>query len=209
MSHSFPSSYSSKVTSFDSKVYFPSTDENYGTQERRVLQRLLKATGPLTDLRILESGCGTGRLTWELARHAGPSGCIIAMDISPQMVATARQRLAGFGNVKLYLGAAEVRARSLGRFDQVICHQICPQFMDQKKALSRLSALLNPFGLIVISQLDSFVQIKNEQSKADADVIRGMMPDVDDMRRLCKACGLEIETWWNDQDGYLLSARLN
>ncbi len=208
MSHSFPSSYFPGPPSLYDPVTSPRGAENYDPQKFRNLQRLLKATGPLTDLRILEPGCGTGRLTLELARQAGPKGCIIAMDVSPQMTAAARQRLAGFGNVKVYLGAAEKRARSLGRFDQVICHRIFPQFMDQKKALSLLAGLLNPLGLIVIAGFDVFANINNDQRKADEALIQNTTTVPDDMRSLCRVCGLEIETWQNDPDGYLLSARL-
>ena len=207
MSNTFSSHHPPESIVLDNQAPPPWAVEEYGSKERRTLQCMFNAMGPLAGLRILESGCGTGLLTMELARQAGPNGCIVAMDTSPQMIAAARQRLAGFGNVKIYLGAAETRARSLGRFDQVICRQEYSQFIDQGKALSTLTNLLNPLGIIIISHLSSFADIKDNNRKAEVAASRKMMPDTSQMRVFCKACGLKIEKWQDDQEGYLLCAR--
>jgi trans-aconitate 2-methyltransferase len=58
-----------------------------------VLERL-----PLQgDERVLDAGCGSGRVT-ELLAERLPDGQVIALDGSPSMVDTARQRLARFGD---------------------------------------------------------------------------------------------------------------
>ena len=47
---------------------------------------------------ILEVGCGTGRLADRLLRtHCPPSARYVGVDLSPRMVAIARDRLASFG----------------------------------------------------------------------------------------------------------------
>ena len=58
-----------------------------------VLERL-----PLEDdERVLDAGCGSGRVTELLAARL-PHGHVIALDGSPAMIETARGRLAGFGD---------------------------------------------------------------------------------------------------------------
>ena len=58
---------------------------------RAVLDRL-----PLVgDERVLDAGCGSGRVTELLAQRV-PDGRVVALDASPAMIETARERLAPF-----------------------------------------------------------------------------------------------------------------
>jgi SAM-dependent methyltransferase len=50
-------------------------------------------------LRLLEIGCGIGRMTKFLAQSFGE---VYATDVSPEMIERARQRLTGLENVRLY-----------------------------------------------------------------------------------------------------------
>lgn len=66
--------------------------------------------------RVLELGAGTGRATAALARAAGR---VVALELAPEMIARARQRLGGSPNV--WLVAADMRESPLKpRFDLVI-----------------------------------------------------------------------------------------
>ena len=49
------------------------------------------------DERVLDAGCGSGRVT-ELLAGRLPRGRVVALDGSPAMVEAARQRLARFGD---------------------------------------------------------------------------------------------------------------
>jgi SAM-dependent methyltransferase len=122
--------YRAKTVFFDAQVHADWAAETYGPNEFEKLERLFAVTGPLSGSRLLEPGCGTGRLTEVLAERVGPHGRVVAMDISPGMVAAARKRLLRFANVDLHLGPLETMANRLGVFDQVICHQVFPHFFD-------------------------------------------------------------------------------
>lgn len=58
--------------------------------------------------RVLDIGAGTGQTTVDLARRVGPSGRVVAVDISEPMVGAARERakLAGLDNIEVVLGDA-------------------------------------------------------------------------------------------------------
>ena len=56
------------------------------------------------DERVLDAGCGTGRVTEVLAERL-PRGHVIALDGSPSMIETARERLARFGDRIEYIVA--------------------------------------------------------------------------------------------------------
>jgi trans-aconitate 2-methyltransferase len=49
------------------------------------------------DERVLDAGCGSGRVTEQLLERL-PRGGVVTLDASPAMVDQARQRLAGFGD---------------------------------------------------------------------------------------------------------------
>jgi demethylmenaquinone methyltransferase/2-methoxy-6-polyprenyl-1,4-benzoquinol methylase len=201
--------YRAKAAFFDAQVRADWAAEAYGPVEVGKLERLFAATGPLTGLRLLEPGCGTGRLTQVLAEKVGPHGQVVAMDISPQMVAAACQRLIRFTNVDLRLGSVEAMAERLGIFDQIICHQVFPHFIDRAAALEILVRLLIPGGRLTISHFIPVAEINDVHRKAGTAVENDLMPPSDIMQSWCSQCRLTIEKWKDDENGYLLSALLN
>src|SRR4029077_11451509 len=57
------------------------------------------------DERVLDAGCGSGRVTERLLERL-PDGRVVALDGSPSMIAEARRRLARVGGRGGHLGAA-------------------------------------------------------------------------------------------------------
>lgn len=202
-----PESYTAKAAFFDDQVGAEWAAAPYRAAEVTKLARLFRLTGPLTGQRVLEPGCGTGRLTELLAEKIGPHGEVVAMDISPRMVAAARRRLLGAANVDLRLGAVESAADPLGRFDLVLCHQVFPHFADRAAALRTLARILKLDGRLVISHFIPFAEINDVHRKAGTAVADDLMPPVETMRNWCRQCRLAIETWQSDDEGYLLAAR--
>jgi demethylmenaquinone methyltransferase/2-methoxy-6-polyprenyl-1,4-benzoquinol methylase len=125
--------YKRKAAYFDSQVQAPWADEEYGLDEMDKLDRLFAETGPLDGLVILEPGCGTSRLTEILARKVGANGHIVALDISPKMVETARRRVASRQNVEVHLAEVEAFSLQESGFDLVLCHQVFPILKTRKK----------------------------------------------------------------------------
>lgn len=209
MHHRKDDPYLAKADFFDAQVQAEWAAQDYGGDEVKKLDRLFATTGPLTGLRLLEPGCGTGRLTEVLAEKVGPHGQVVAMDISPRMVAAARQRLIRFANVDLRLGPVEEMTDQLGRFDQVICHQVFPHFDDQAATLETLACMLKPAGRLVISHFIPLAEINDVHRKAGAAVADDLMPPKKIMQKWCGQCRLTIKQWQDDDHGYLLSALLN
>lgn len=108
-----------------------------------------EATKP-AGCRVLEIGAGTGRATAALARAAAR---VAAFDLSPEMIAVARRRLAGFRNVFLF--AADMREIDLKvRFDLVAAvddpfvHLIGDE--DRDRALEIVARHLAPGGRFLL-----------------------------------------------------------
>lgn len=200
--------YQAKATFFDALIQAEWTAKVYGAGEMEKLERLFRITGPLAGLRLLEPGCGTGRLTAVLAERVGPLGRVVAMDISPKMVAAAYRRLDGYDNVELYQGSIEAMADRLGTFDHVICHQVFPHFADHKATLGKLAYMLGPGGLLLISHFISIAEINDVHRNAGTSVADDLMPPAETIRRWCAEYRLHIDTWLDDADGYLLCASI-
>ena len=108
---------------------------------REVLDRL-ELRG---DERVLDAGCGTGRVTAALVERL-PRGEVVAVDGSPAMVAEARERL-GPG-VEVF--AADLLELELDRpVDAILSTATFHWIADHDRLFERLFAALRPGGRIV------------------------------------------------------------
>jgi trans-aconitate 2-methyltransferase len=108
---------------------------------REVLDRL-ELRG---DERVLDAGCGTGRVTAALLERL-PRGEVVAVDGSPAMVAEARARLGPRVDVRV----ADLLELSLERpVDAVLSTATFHWIADHDRLFERLLAALRPGGRIV------------------------------------------------------------
>jgi demethylmenaquinone methyltransferase/2-methoxy-6-polyprenyl-1,4-benzoquinol methylase len=199
--------YHRKAAFFDGQIDAPWAAGEYGPDEWRKLDRLKAELGPLDGRVIVEPGCGAGRLTEVLSAWVGPSGRVIALDISPKMVERAEKRLVGRGNVSLSRAALEELDRADQSVDVVLHHQVFPHYLDQARALAVSAALVKPGGRVVVFHFINLAQINDTHRKAGTVVEHDTMPPEADMRRLFSAAGLKVDFISDDDRGYFLSAR--
>ena len=84
---------------------------------RNVMNFLDANYGSLDGKRILELGCGIGRFTKGLAKHAKE---VVAVDMTPEMIERARQHTAGMNNIQYVQSKiSDLDKSKLGRFDLV------------------------------------------------------------------------------------------
>jgi trans-aconitate 2-methyltransferase len=101
------------------------------------------------DERVLDAGCGSGRVT-ELLLARLPRGHVIALDASPSMLAEARRRLAPAGD-RVELVRADLR-RPLeldGPVDAVLSTATFHWLPDHDALFRHLAAVLRPGGQLV------------------------------------------------------------
>jgi ubiquinone/menaquinone biosynthesis C-methylase UbiE len=202
-------SYEAKAAFFDEQVHTKWAAQAYGMKEETKLKHLFDITGSPLGLRLLEPGCGTGRLTEVLAAKVGPNGSVVAIDISPAMVIETRRRLNGYENVEILMGAVEEQVGIIGKFHMIICHQVFPHFENPGDALGKLSNMLHSGGRIVISHFISSAEINDVHRKSHTVVANDKIPPKETLQKWCDRLNLAIEAWQDDDEGYLLSVRLN
>jgi demethylmenaquinone methyltransferase/2-methoxy-6-polyprenyl-1,4-benzoquinol methylase len=198
--------HSDKAAYFDENVGATWAAAEYGPDEMAKLDRLFQHTGPLRGLKIMEPGCGTGRLTEILSNHVGNEGAVVALDISPMMIDEARRRTSGRGNVEIHLCAMEEFPLEEKTYDLILCHQVFPHFEDKKKVLRIFSKALKINSRLIILHFINFEVINDMHRKAGTAVKADMMPGEIEMRRLFDDAGLDIAFILDDHLGYFLSA---
>jgi len=197
-----------KAAFFDSQVDAPWADTPYSRAEKPKLDRLFLHCGSLTGLTVIEPGCGTGRLTRELAQAVGPTGCVLACDISLKMVSKARQCTCGIPQARVFHAAMEELDLKEESVDLVICHQVFPHFSDKSSALGWIAKVLKPEGVLLIVHFECRDVINDVHRKAGTVVEHDNIPDRDQIAKMLSAANFQIEHYSDDPDlGYLLKAR--
>ena len=102
--------------------------------------------------RLLDIACGPGTLSRLASEGLGASGYILAADISPAMIAIAKEKTNSPGATIEYVEspAAPLNAPS-GAFDVVVCQQGLQFFPEQAEAMQEMKRALKPGGRIGIA----------------------------------------------------------
>lgn len=112
---------------------------------RQAIQRLALKPGE----RVLDMGCGSGASFPQLVEGVGAAGEVIGVDISPDMIRAARERVekAGWKNVQVIEAAAE-EAVLPGQFDGLHLFAMHDVFTSPT-GLDNILAYLKPGGRVV------------------------------------------------------------
>jgi trans-aconitate 2-methyltransferase len=156
------------------------------------------------DETVLDAGCGSGRVTEQLAERL-PEGHVIALDASPSMVEAARERLARFGD------RVSCAVADLGRplpiadasVDAILSTATFHWVADHDALFRNLAAMLAPGGRLVAQcggagNIDRVLAVLPEVG----DGWRGpwTFATPDETRARLEAAGFtDIETWLNDE----------
>jgi arsenite methyltransferase len=139
---------------FDADL-LPRLEALYRTSDVVRRRRLVRdAVGAGPGERILDVGCGPGFYSTELLEQVGPSGAVVGVDRSPQMLAAAKQRSESHPNVTFH----ETDATSLpvedASFDAALCVQVLEYVPDVTVALAEMHRALRSGGRVVVWDVD-------------------------------------------------------
>lgn len=100
---------------------------------------------------VLDLGAGTGSVTMQAAAKVGPSGSVVAVDPSPEMLERTRRRVdaTGLSNVHVLEGRAEEVPAPDGRFDVLIASLSLMFAVDKPRAAAECARVLRPGGRFV------------------------------------------------------------
>jgi len=153
--------------------------------------------------RVLELGCGTGRLTLPLARAGHP---VTGIDLSPAMLARAREKLAAEPDMvreRVTLLEGDVRRMSLAdepSFDLVVApFRVLQHFDaidDQLDVLAGARRRLRPGGRLVVDVFNpSYPMMTLDRSAEVEDTPEQPLPDGRTLRRTVRVTAVH----WAEQ----------
>lgn len=156
--------------------------------ENRMMERqagsglLLDRAGVDRGMRVLDAGCGPGRVSIPAAERVGPEGLVVAVDMQEAMLAKLRARVTerGLKNIEIIhsdIATAELEPNS---FDRALMVTVLGEVRDRPRTLEAILRALKPGGVLSITEV---------------------LPDPDyqprgKVRRLAEAAGfLQIESY--------------
>lgn len=130
-------------------VYQSEIDTRFGP----VIEHLLRRANLQSGETILDLGTGTGSVAIAASEKLGPDGRIIAVDISDEMLETARARVRSLSipNVEFAEGRAEAIPVEDDSLDAVLASLSLMYVIDRPTAAREISRVLRPGGRFVAS----------------------------------------------------------
>ena len=138
---------------FDAEITKILENAYQGAELTRRRQASFDALKPSPGDTILDIGCGNGLLTAELARAVGPSGRIVGIGPSQDMLTAAKERCREYDRVEFVEGFANNLPLGDGRADKAVSVQVFEYIEDVQNALDDALRCLKPGGRLVISDL--------------------------------------------------------
>jgi SAM-dependent methyltransferase len=123
---------------------------------------------------VLDIGCGAGFDTLFAARQVGPSGSVIAVDMTPAMLDKTRAgaSMLGLANVETRLGYAESLPVQDSSIDVVISNGVINLTPDKVQAMREVWRVLKPGGRFQIADIIVHKEVPQD-AKDDIDLWSG------------------------------------
>jgi ubiquinone/menaquinone biosynthesis C-methylase UbiE len=106
-------------------------------------------------IKVLDIGCGPGRLTIPIAKKIGAQGEVLAVDIQPGMLKRTQEKAIkeNLTNIKfLQAGAGEGKI-GINNFDRALLVTVLGEISDKASALKEIFNALKPGGILSVTEI--------------------------------------------------------
>jgi ubiquinone/menaquinone biosynthesis C-methylase UbiE len=116
-----------------------------------IVQRLELQPG----MRVLDAGCGPGRVTVRLARAVGTEGEVVALDVQAEMLRKAKEKAAtsGLQNITFVHSALGEGKLAANRFDRALLVTVVGEIPNRQSAFGEIFRALKPGGILSVTEM--------------------------------------------------------
>jgi len=181
-----------------------SDDEFFASGELAIREEVLSDMGNICQgrdpktMRVVEIGCGAGRLTQALSKVFGE---VHAVDVSGEMIAQARAALGSRSNIHFYQNnGCDLEVVPALEFDfaySAIVFQHIPSYEVIESYVREVGRLLKP-GSLFKFQVQGFL----EMDEAPDDTWLGVAYSEEKAREMAERCGFEMRYSYGAGDQY-------
>jgi len=147
-------------------------------------EHALRRAGLRPGMRVLDVGSGPGDVSFIAGQIVGPTGSVLGVDASSDVVEFARARAAERGLSTVSFDQATIADIAVNEVDAVIGRLILMHLPDPVSTLRQLASLVRPGGLIAFCEFD----IGAVRSIPDSPLSRTL---VDAIGRVLQSVGLD------------------
>jgi ubiquinone/menaquinone biosynthesis C-methylase UbiE len=138
--------------------------------------------------RVLDAGCGSGRLVPLVCERIGPTGRLVELDFSPGMLEVGRGKPHG-ENVSFMLGDVHALPLADHDFDKVIALALLPHIADKGLALREFHRVLKPGGMLVIAHQMGREALDRLHGESSGPVRCDRLPEKPELQSLLATAG--------------------
>ncbi len=156
--------------------------------------------------RVLDAGCGSGRLIPVICERIGEQGSLVELDFAPGMLALGRGKASG-ANVVFVAGDAHSLPLPDKDFDKVIALALLPHLDDRLVALKEFRRVLKPNGMLVIAHQLGREALNRLHGKCGAAVRYDLLPENRVLTELLAAAGFSAIEILDEAEQYVAWGR--